>query len=379
MAHEYEGGICPLEAERVLRVTMKTTPYMRLLPASVIAVLWFNIVLTAAPLQRETISSEAKWLMHLDLDNLRETRIGKHLFNDVLQKIVAKPLADFNQKLNLDLDINKLQSLTAYGESFQGKPEASGVLLIRTGLKVDQLLRTVLAQQTNLAPQMNIGALELVQKEPFELFSIEGGLFLAPWRSMLLVAQSQQQLGKALHVINGKRPNLKSSKAFSDFPASAQAFFFLVVAEGFNPDPMMPAGKQQTNDPFNKLAKNLPPQAKILQMADSGRVVLGEKTDNVFVQLALKAKTSESATQIQQVLQGLTALLALSKIQDTNFFLPPVNITTETRTVMINVDYPVAKLMNMLADLEPKASAKPHKIRHERYNPDFEPEKTTNN
>jgi hypothetical protein len=328
---------------------------MRIWRLGLIGMICLQAVLQAAPLQKEYISAEAKWLLHADLDNLRQTQIGKHFFTDILQHAVAKPLADLNEKLNLELDLDKIQSLTAYGESYRAKPETDGVLLLRTSMKIDQMLRTVMAQQTNLAPSINMGALKLVQQEPFELFSVEDELFLAPLRSMLVVSQSRTHLDKALQVIRGQRSNLKSGKSLADFPGAQNAFFFLGVAEGFSPDRAKPESDEKTNanDPLDKLAKKLPPQAKILQMADGGRVVLGEKSENVFCHLTLKTKTAESATQIQQVLQGMSALLALSKANDPSFYLPPLNITTENRTVLINVDYPVAKLLHALDDFDP--------------------------
>jgi hypothetical protein len=354
---------------------------MRVMMSGAIMVFGFGIALEAAPLQREIVSAEAKWLLHADLDNLRQTQLGRRLFTDVIQKSLAKTLADLNHNFNLELDVDKLESITAYGESFRAKPKSDGVLLLRTGMKVDQLLQTLVAQQTNLAPQMDVGAVELVQQEPYKLYGVEGELFLVPWRSMLLASQSRSQLDKAMQVIEGKKPNLKSSRAFADFPSPPEAFFFLAVAEGFNPDQEKPEKDQEENDPFNKIAKNLPPQAKILQMADGGRVVLGEKADNVFVHLALKAKTKDSAIQIQQVLQGMSALLALSKANNPDFFLPPINITTETRTVLINVDYPVDKVLRALDDFEPGAKVKPRPHKHQPKKDESEPapEKETPN
>jgi hypothetical protein len=340
---------------------------MRAWLVSLVLVLGCEMILPAAPLQREYVSAEAKWLLHADLDNLRQTQLGKHLYTDVIQKSLSNTVAELNEKLNVDLDVNKLESITAYGESFHAKPKSDGVLLLRTGLKVGQVLEALFAQQTNLAPQMDVGALELVQEQPYKLFKVEGGLYLTPWRSMLLASQSRSQLDKALQVIQGKKPNLKSSKAFTEFPPPSEAFFFLAVAEGFNPEQDKSESKPDEHDPLEKIAKNLPPQAKILQMADGGRAVLGEKADNVFVHLALKTKTPESATQIQQVLQGMSALLALSKASNPDFYLPPINITTETRTVLINVDYPVAKILQALDDFEPAPKVTPK--RH-RYHPD---------
>jgi hypothetical protein len=320
--------------------------------------LGLTALLQAAPLQKEVVSAQAKWLLHLDLDNLRETQFGKHLYADVLLKEFSKPLSDLNEKLNLSLDFNKLASLTAYGTDYSVKPEASGVLVIKTGMNVEEILNTLLVQQTNLSPQ-NLGDnhLKRVQTEAFDLYSIENEVFLAPQQSTLIVAKSRSHLEKALQVIKGKAGNMKSSKAFADFPAAPDTFFFLGVAEGFSPGTKPEDAPGDTNEPMNELSKQLStlaPQAKILQMADGGRVVLGEKADNVFLNVALKAKTVENATQIQQVLQGVSALLALSKANDPNFFLPPLNITAEARTVSINVSYPVNKLLQAVDEYKPK-------------------------
>ncbi len=60
----------------------------------------------------------------------------------------------------------------------------------------------------------------------------------------------------------------------------------------------------------------LPAQAEVLKLAEGGRVALGEEADKLQLSLNLKAQTAEGTTQIQQVLQGLLALVSLAHVEE---------------------------------------------------------------
>src|SRR6185369_11632247 len=107
---------------------------------------------------------------------------------------------------------------------------------------------------------------------------------------LVVLSKSREAVEKAEAVLSGKSANLSTGKAFSGFPETPKAFFFLAIAEGFNEDAA------------------LPPQAKVLKMTEGARLVLGENAASLFLNLALKAKSSEVMTQMQQVIRRTVGL-----------------------------------------------------------------------
>jgi hypothetical protein len=298
----------------------------------------------AAPLPREQVPADAKWLLHLDLDNLRGTQVGQFLFSQFIDAQFEQMLANLKQNFSIDLDLKKIHALTAYGSSYQSQPEANGVVAIQTSLKLGELLEDLLNRQTNLT-KTTAGPLKKIQQNPFVLFSLKDEVYLVPVSSsVLLLSKSRSQLENAVLVAQGKSKSLARSRAFSDFPSVADTFFFLGVAEGFSPEHLVPGAAGGTN-----ALSGLMPQAKILQLADGGRAVLGEKGNQLFLNVALKAKTADGAAQMQQVIQGVLALVALSKAGDSNSYLPPISVSTNGQVVSVLVEYPVTNMLKMIA------------------------------
>jgi hypothetical protein len=151
-----------------------------------------------------------------------------------------------------------------------------------------------------------------------------------------------------MQVVQGKTGNMKKNRAFSDFPATANSFFFLGVAEGFN------AIDLDGSKDGGGIGSHLPPQAKILQTAEGGQLVMGERQNQVYLSLALKARTQEGAGQMQQVIQGMAALVALTKANDPNVFLPALQVTTNHRIVSASLEYPVTNVLKMIGQKHPE-------------------------
>jgi hypothetical protein len=139
----------------------------------------------------------------------------------------------------------------------------------------------------------------------------------------------------AANVLTGKAPNLAAGAAFAEFGDVKEAFFFLGVAQGFN------------------LGNGLPPQAKLFQAADAGRVVLGEEADQIFLHLALRGKNADVVAQMEQVVQGLIAIGSLSQPQDKDVahLLHSIQVSTNDNVVNVGVDFPVDRAIEQLTQV----------------------------
>ena len=284
--------------------------------------------LDAAPLPKKQIAADAKWLVHVDLQNLRKTKLGEFATKGVLENAIA-PL-----KSQLGIDVNglieRVGSITAYGTDFQKNPEASGVLLVQLDGEAQKIVEGL------LAAQMLADTKETIKKSQLDgviSYSAENKLALAIHPNhLVVVGKSQKQVDKAAEVLAGKAQNLTASESFSDFPAPPNAFFFLAVAEGFNSNAA------------------IPPQAEVLRKADGARIIIGEEVEKLFVDLSLRAKSVDVSQQIQQVIEGIRAMVSLSQIEnkDLQELVRSINVSTKGKLVTVRADFPVGALIKRI-------------------------------
>jgi hypothetical protein len=168
-------------------------------------------------------------------------------------------------------------------------------------------------------------------------------------KGLIVFSPSKASIQQATELLAGRGKNMVQSKAFSVFPPISDSFILLAVAEGF-----------QDNLP-------IPPEAKVLKQADGARVVLGEKTGKVFVNVGLKAKDPQVSTQIRQVFEGLVALGSLSQSgnEELQQLIQSIKVVSDEKTVSVTAAYPadslIAQASRMLAEDEKPRHKPGHK------------------
>jgi len=175
----------------------------------------------------------------------------------------------------------------------------------------------------------------------------------------VIVGKSLDSVQKARDVVSGTSANLASTKTFSEFPASQKAYFFLAAADLSKLTGELSEGSHD-EDAVN-------PKAKILKLADGGRIVLGENANQLFLEVSLKSKTTELVTQMQQVIQGMIALASLSQPdnQDLQQLAQSAKVSTVGNIVSLNLGYPTDKALVMLnTHLEGQKHAEGHGKKH---------------
>jgi hypothetical protein len=143
-------------------------------------------------------------------------------------------------------------------------------------------------------------------------------------------------------VLSKTSANLASTKAFSEFPKAQKPFFFMGAVEALNLNNELAAGSH--DDSLN-------PKAKILKLADGGRVVLGEDSHELFLDVSLKAKSADLVTQMQQVIQGMIALASLSQSdnQDLWQLTQSAKVSTAGNIVTLKLGYPADQAVQLLS------------------------------
>jgi hypothetical protein len=92
-------------------------------------------------------------------------------------------------------------------------------------------------------------------------------------------------------------------------------------------------------------------------MTEGARLILGENAANLFLNLALKAKSSEVMTQMQQVIQGTVALASLSQQENPDLMqlAQSVKVSGDDKMVTVGVEFPVEKAIRLLGEKKAKS------------------------
>jgi len=288
----------------------------------------------AGPLQKQEVAADAKWLLHLDVDQLRSTPEGDSLVTEIANRVLDEPRAVLKREADLDLDFTKGSSITAYGDY-----GSNHVLLVKTQLDIEKLVDAALVQMAK-ARNLPSWPVDKSVRDGVLTYTFPDGvsIWIRPGKSFLF-SKSASAIAKANEVLEGRAANLTSSAAFSDFPDGQKAFFFFGAAEGFNGYTDLNTGAVTNN-----------PKAKILKLAESGRVVMGQAAEQVFVNCSLKAKTSEVVTQMQQVIQGMIALASLtaSDNDDIQVLTDSAKVSATGNIVSLNLNFPADKALLLL-------------------------------
>jgi len=288
----------------------------------------------AGPLQRQEVAADAKWLLHLDVDQLRSTPEGDSLVTEIANRVLDEPRAILKREADFDLDFTKASSITAYGDY-----GSNSVLFVKTQLDIEKLVDAALVQ---MAKFKNIPAwpVDKSVRDGALTYTFPDGVSL--WiraDKSILFSKSASATERANDVLAGRAANLTSSSAFSDFPDGQKTFFFFGAAEGFNAYPDLNNGAVTNN-----------PKAKILKLTESGRVIMGQEGEQVFVNCSLKAKNSEVVTQMQQVVQGMIALASLTAPDndDVQVLTDSAKVSAAGNIVSLNLNFPADKALLIL-------------------------------
>jgi hypothetical protein len=296
---------------------------------TIVCLLLSAVAAFASPLERKEVPADAKWLLHLDVDALRETTVGKYIFSEVLDK----KLNDAKKAFPLiGVLVGNIQSLTAYGNETT-RHDRNGVLLIKTDAESEKKLETLL--QAGMAGVTQGFTVEKLDIKDADVYKVNKDLFVHPLHNgRLLVGKSQSELEKARQVLATGAGSLSESKAFTGFGNTEHGFFLVGIAEG-----------------LGESAKMFP-QAKILQMAEGGQLSVGEKEEKLNFRLALKSRDQESCNQMQQVIQGLIALVSLTQSdnKELNSFIQTLKIDKGENLLKINLSFPVSDAIKQIAD-----------------------------
>ena len=288
--------------------------------------------LSSEPLDKTRIAADAKWLLHLDVDLLRAGEMGRYLIDELLADQTAEAQADLKRDLDIEIDWKQVHSITLYGTEAQPEKDANGLLIIHTTLDVKSALNAA-AKKVN-----PLWSVEVIETGPSPLYGINRQAYLRLLPDhRVLVGKTQQAVDRGLAVLNHQRPNLAESNALAGYPDAPFGFFLMATGEGF---------AEQTA---------MPPSAAILKQAEGARLLVGEETGRVRLDLCIKTAGPEVAQKIWQVGQGLLALTALNAGQnpDLQQWLNGARVTTDDNKVSLGLSVPIANVVKKISEQKP--------------------------
>src|SRR5688500_14917175 len=91
------------------------------------------------PFDASKVAADAKWVIHLDFDVFRKTKLGGHITKNLIEPKLDNTEAI--KKLNLSINLHNISGLTAYGPAFE--KDGGGVLVLSTTADVKKDLDTL--------------------------------------------------------------------------------------------------------------------------------------------------------------------------------------------------------------------------------------------
>ncbi len=299
---------------------------------SLLALPAMPIAAAQAAFDPAVVGADARWMVYLDLNALRESALGREM-TEAFNKMQSPDVAG-----GLRLDLQKLLttagSATAYGTNLSKDPNAvDGALILQGTPELRAIAEGLVAQITVSNPDQLVELKEM----PFEAYQMAGGVAIAfPPEPIILVSKSKDQLVKARAVIQGTQPSLaKSPSRLSELLPKGGTSYLTAAT-------IVPSAEGL----FDRNA----PQARILQMASSGSVSLGEDGEMTSARVQLVASSNAMADKLSKIVQGMAAIASLAETDDAqlNKFLQSVVVGRVENTVRLELAYPTARLVEMI-------------------------------
>jgi hypothetical protein len=239
----------------------------------------------ADPLDTKMIPADARWVVHVDMDAARDTKLwaavddqltGNRDFQNGIGKVEQITGASFPRDLN---------DVTLYGRS---SDDAAGVVIVHAHVNRQQI-ETLL--KMNLAYESKpYGDYQLLTWHDDDKNKTMFGTFRDD--STMIIARSADLVRFALDVMDGKSPSIKVD---SPLAAGAKPQLLAFVAASSLKD----------------LKKPGEDQSPVIQQMQSAWISLTETNGNADLKASVVADTAQNAEQLTHLLDGVKAFVAI--------------------------------------------------------------------
>jgi len=277
----------------------------------------------AATLNKDYLGADTRWVLHLDLEAFKKSKLGTLILTDV-QSQHSEKIKALEELLGFNL-LTDINHITLFGPDSQ---EQNGVLLIE-GRFNPQKITALLA--LNKDYQKSAYGQYILHEWFDELRSrTQVGTFAR--ENLIILSQSRQALEQTLDVLDGKRPSLSAS-GWPVFPNNVSQEPIVLLAA----------------DEVKHLTENQP-HAAILANTQSMLFAAAENGTTFQADSFLQTADSQTALQIEQAFLGMKAFLTLSgnKPSALTSLLQNWQIQTDGNLVSIHFEVPTDTLYEAL-------------------------------
>jgi len=276
--------------------------------------------------EAKQVPANVQWFLHLDVGGFKKTQLGQFALKQA--KEFGPELDQLAEQLQFDFR-KDLESATLFGEVDEEGEQDKIEVLIRGKFKRAPLLDAW--QKKNAFKIIHAAGHELLtwhsttkQETHFAAIVNEG---------LIAIGSSKQRLVQALNVLKGKAPALQP-KQLGGLKLKKGNYFL--------------AGVVNVKD------LPIPPEAQAFNVQSIG-FRLGEQGNNITAQLLLNSVDADSSLKIQQMLQGLLAMVQLQiaaaddpESKELAAGLQNLKIARVKNVVQVDLTLPVAILLEQL-------------------------------
>jgi hypothetical protein len=290
-------------------------PAMRMVAA--LACVGIARLTSAAPPDFTQVPNETVWIVHADVDALRNATLYQRLKATTAWKPLADQIGKVNAQLGMDLT-RDLHEMTIFGPKLS---EHKTTLVMRADWDA-QTFRQKLAAARDRASSVS-GRYEIhrfARKDRGQVRTVAG----ACWRPGTFVfAQSPDDVQHSLGVLDGRQPHLAghTSPLASDVPAGTVLLARMIAVGDFPPA-----------------------ESPILKQTDQIALACGENAGECFLHGELLAKDAASAGQIKKMLDGCVAMARLHAPAELGKLLSHVKLGVAGRVVQLEYRIAAAEL-----------------------------------
>ncbi|HEX2971526.1 MAG TPA: hypothetical protein VHP11_04300 [Tepidisphaeraceae bacterium] len=233
----------------------------------------------AAAFNPKQVPADAKWVLHVDVDAVKESSAGKLLLKELdKREDFQQGITNFQVWAGVKLP-EDLHDVTLYGKAFDG---SAVVVLIRgtvDPVKITNLLQMVSGYSSTKHGQHEVYAWQDKGKQLYG--SLEGS-------TLVVTRGSQENMAAALDLLDGKGESMKADAAI----ASGAGVLAYVAADGLSQ-------LKQAKTP-------------LVSQAEAAWLSLREQAEQLVLNAAVTAKTPQFAEQMRVSLEGIKAMVTLA-------------------------------------------------------------------
>jgi hypothetical protein len=255
---------------------------------TVSALITLNAV--AGSLTPTEVSSEAKWVIHMDASRLRATELGRHITESTDCEAGRAKMAAFRTMANFDPSTD-LESLTVYGTE-GGKH--NGVAILHG--KFDTAKLATLAQDNETYESGEHAGQTIhswVGKHKSHHHGNRRTFGCILNATTLAFSSSREMLVKGLDVLSGSKPGLAADAPLAGL-MNVDAMYFLSAAA-------LMGDMQQIN-----------PRAAILRNTKNAVMAVGEKEGILQAAVEMTTSTVDAALNLTRLLNGMIGMAMLN-------------------------------------------------------------------